>query len=139
MVLNRAEPCGIENPCPRCPRFCPDRIEVFPRARCLGWRGFSMSTKSKRPLEDRVREAAEGALVEQGYVSLIDVLTRVGYLHPTHVDGWRKGRVASLEEWIFVAPENILKVMALFHDWARSRNLSPSETAHLAPTVGPAR
>jgi hypothetical protein len=98
-----------------------------------------MSTKSKRPLEDRVREAAEGALAEQGYVSLVDVLTRVGYLHPTHVDGWRKGRVACLEEWIFVAPENVLKAMALSHEWARSRNLNPSETAYLAPTVGPPR
>jgi len=48
-------------------------------------------------------------LAEQGYVSLIDVLMGVGYLHPVHVDGWRKGRVACLEEWIFVPPDNIQK------------------------------
>jgi hypothetical protein len=134
-----------------------------------------MSTKAKRPLDVRVREAAEGLLAEQGYVSLIDVLMGVGYLHPVHVDGWRKGRVACLEEWIFVPPDNIQKASALFHEWARRRNLppvgggtvwncsgeftspyggikpplrhrwarrrnlNPSETADLAPTVGPQR
>jgi hypothetical protein len=84
-----------------------------------------MSSKSKQPLHVRVAEAAEGALAEQGYVSLIDVLLRVGYLHPVRVDGWRKGRVACLEEWIFVAPEHVQRATALFHEWARRRNLPP--------------
>jgi len=54
-----------------------------------------MSTKNKIPLEERVVKAAEGALAEQGYVSIIDILTRIGYLAPVHVDDWCKGRLGA--------------------------------------------
>ncbi|MGD0225073.1 MAG: DUF2293 domain-containing protein [Terriglobia bacterium] len=98
-----------------------------------------MRTKPQRPLRERVLEAAQGALSEQGYVSMIDVLTRVGYLAPVHVDVWRKRRVACLEELIFVHPDKIISAMSLFQEWARNRNLNPSETAYLARTTGPQR
>jgi hypothetical protein len=90
-------------------------------------------------LEERVIEAAEGVLAEQGYVSVIDVLTRIRYLVPVHVDDWRKGRAACLEELIFVNPDKVANAMTLFQEWARHRNLKPSETAYLARTVGPRR
>ena len=98
-----------------------------------------MSSKNQRPLEERVVGAAEGALAEQGYVSIIDVLTRIGYLAPVHVDDWRKGRFACLEELIFVNPDKIANTMTLFREWAVNRNLKPSETAYLARTTGPRR
>jgi hypothetical protein len=98
-----------------------------------------MDHKPRRPLEERVVEAADGALTGQGYVSVIDVLTRIGYLAPVHVDGWRKGRVACLEDWIFVHPNNVAKAMSLFQEWARNRKLNPSETAYLARTTGSRR
>jgi hypothetical protein len=90
-------------------------------------------------LEERVVEAAEGSLAEQGYVSIIDVLTRIGYLAPVHVDDWRKGRFACLEELIFVHPDKISKAIALFQEWAHNRNLKLSKTAYLARTTGPRR
>jgi hypothetical protein len=90
-------------------------------------------------LEERVIEAAEGALAEQGYVCPIDVLTRIGYLVPVHVDIWLKGRAACLEEWIFVNPDKVASAITLFQEWARNRNMNPSETAYLAPTSGPPR
>jgi hypothetical protein len=90
-------------------------------------------------LEERVVQAAEGAISEQGYVSVIDILTRVGYLAPVHVDAWRKGRFACLEELIFVKPNKIANAMSLFQEWARNRNLKPSEIAYLARTTGPQR
>jgi len=86
-----------------------------------------------------VVEAAEGALAEQGYVSIIDVLTRIGYLAPVHVDDWRKGRFACLEELIFVNPDKIANAMSRFQVWARNHNLKPSETAYLVRTTGPRR
>jgi hypothetical protein len=98
-----------------------------------------MSSKNQRPLEERVVGAAEGALAEQGYVSPIDVLTRIGYLVPVHVDDWRKGRAACLEELIFVNPDKVASAMTLFQKWAHNRNLKPSETAYLARTTGPPR
>ena len=100
---------------------------------------IAMSSKPQRPLEERVAEAAEGALAEQGYVSVIDVLTRIGYLAPVHVDDWRKGRFACLEELIFVHPNKITSALSLFQEWARNRNLKPVETAYLARTTGPQR
>jgi hypothetical protein len=102
-------------------------------------RGSKLSTKNKRPLEERLLKAAEGALAEQGYVSIIDILTRIGYLAPVHVDDWRKGRVACLEELIFVHPDKIARAVSLFQEWAHDRNLNPSETTHLARTIGPPR
>ena len=102
-----------------------------------GVSGLEMRTKPQRPLEDRVVEAAEGVLAEQGYVSLIEVLTLVGYLAPVHVEDWRRGRFACLEELIFVNPDKVSNAISLFQAWARHRNLKPMETAYLARTVGP--
>ena len=98
-----------------------------------------MRSKPQRPLEERVVDAAEGALAEQGYASTIDVLTRIGYLAPVHVDDWRKGRFACLEELIFVNPDKIAIAMSLFQAWAHNHNLKPSETAYLVRTTGPRR
>jgi hypothetical protein len=44
-----------------------------------------------------VERAAEAALADQRYVSAVDVLVRLGWLAPTHVDHWRQGRVDCLE------------------------------------------
>lgn len=49
------------------------------------------------PLEQRVTQAAEATLAEQGYVSAVDVLLHLGWLAPPHLDLWRQGRVACLE------------------------------------------
>jgi hypothetical protein len=56
-----------------------------------------MTHKPQRSLAERVVEAAEGALAEQGYVSAIDVFTRMGLLALAHVDDWRRGRLPYLE------------------------------------------
>ena len=98
-----------------------------------------MRDKPQRPLEERVVMAGEAALAEQGYASVIDVLVRIGYLAPVHVDDWRKGRFACLEELIFVSPGKISSAINFFHQWARNCNLVPSETPYLARTIGPPR
>jgi hypothetical protein len=90
-------------------------------------------------LEERVVEAAEAALSIQGYVSPIDVFTRMGLLALTHVEDWRNGRLPYLEAAIQGNPSKISSTKALFMEWARNRNLKPSETAYLARTVGARR
>lgn len=96
-----------------------------------------MNSKPQRPLEERVVEAANAALSDQGYVSPIDVFIRMGWLAFVHVERWRIGRLPNLETMIQVNPDKISKTMALFQEWARNRNLKPSETAYLARTTGP--
>ncbi len=84
-------------------------------------------------------EAANAALSDQGYVSAIDVLMRMGFLAPSHVERWRKGRLPYLEAMIQVNPDKISKTMALFQEWAHDGNLKPSGTAYLVRTTGPQR
>jgi hypothetical protein len=89
---------------------------------------------SGQKLEQRVTRAAEAALAQQRYVSAIDVLLRLGWLAPSHVDRWRQGRVETLES---VAQANLSKItdaMAVLRRWARDQGLKPSETDYVART-----
>jgi hypothetical protein len=47
-------------------------------------------------LAKRVVQAAEAALADHGYVSLIDLFTGMRLLTPGSVESWRKGRIEFL-------------------------------------------
>ena len=85
-------------------------------------------------LERRVVRAAEAALAERGYVSPIDVLVGIGWLHPRRIDEWRQGRVDCLEPVTMVNLHKLSDAMRLLRRFARGRGLVPSETAYLART-----
>jgi hypothetical protein len=85
-------------------------------------------------LERRVVRAAEATLAEHGYVSPIDVLVGLGWLHPWRVDEWRQGRLDCLERAATVDPEKLNGAMRLVRRYAHDRGLVPSETAYLART-----
>jgi hypothetical protein len=85
-------------------------------------------------LERRVVQAAEAALAERGYVSPIDVLVGLGWLHPRLVDEWRQGRVDCLERVTMVNLHKLSESMRLFRRFTRARGLVPSETDYLART-----
>jgi hypothetical protein len=85
-------------------------------------------------LEQRVTQAAENAFAQQRFVSAIDVLLGLGWLAPTHVDGWRQGRIESLEGVIQTNPNKVTGAMTAFQRWAQERGLSPSETDYVART-----
>jgi hypothetical protein len=80
-----------------------------------------------RRLEHRVARAAEDALAEHQFVSPIDVLCGLGWLHPSNVERWRRGRPARLEDVVFVEPSKIASAIGLLQEWARTRGLEPSE------------
>ena len=40
---------------------------------------------------ERVRAAAEAALVAEGSVGPLELLQHMRFLNPVHVEGWRKG------------------------------------------------
>ncbi|HEX9644212.1 MAG TPA: DUF2293 domain-containing protein [Acidimicrobiia bacterium] len=87
-----------------------------------------------RKLERRVVAAAEKALADHHYVSAVDVLVGVRWLHTSHVDVWRQGRVASLEHLAAVDAARVGVAMAILHRWALDRGLVPSETEYVART-----
>ena len=89
---------------------------------------------TSRSVEDRVTRAAEDTLTEQHYVTAIDVLLRLGWLAPPHVDLWRQGRLECLEEMVQAGPEKQLTAMHTLQTWATLHGLTPSETEYTART-----
>jgi hypothetical protein len=83
-------------------------------------------------LEQRVTQAAEATLAEQGYVSAVDVLRRLGWLAPSHLDRWRQGRVECLERTVQAGLGKQSTAMRTLRTWATRRGLTPSETAYVA-------
>jgi hypothetical protein len=91
-----------------------------------------MATDADKRLEQRVIAAAEEALAARGFVTAIDVLTRLGWLPPSSERAWRQGRVSYLERAVTANLNKISKAMRYLRGWAASRGLQPSETAYVA-------
>ncbi|MFC5822926.1 DUF2293 domain-containing protein [Nonomuraea insulae] len=89
---------------------------------------------SKPNLARRVAEAAEIALTTRKYVTFIDVVTSLRWLHSRHVDIWRQGRAATLSELAAVDEERLLTTAGLLRDWARAKGLKPVDTPYVAGT-----
>jgi hypothetical protein len=99
---------------------------------------FMQNQAAKPSLEQRAIQAAERALQDHHYVSMIDVLTGMRLLEPVHVEYWRKGRVESLLEMLQVGPEKFGLAVRTFHDWAAAKGLKPSEALYTrAGRAGP--
>lgn len=88
----------------------------------------------QRSLAGRVVAAAEEALERQRYVSPIDVCVGLGWLHGRHVDNWRQGRVASLEEFLPVHGERLTELTMVLRGWAEGKGLTPSEIDYVSAT-----
>ncbi|GIH98314.1 DUF2293 domain-containing protein [Planobispora takensis] len=83
-------------------------------------------------LDRRVAEAAEAALAQRKFVTAIDVLTGVRWLHTRHVDTWRQGRVGALEQLAAVDGAKMTDAVAILRRWAEERGLVPSETPYVS-------
>jgi hypothetical protein len=93
-----------------------------------------MHPDNEEALRARVVRAAESALVHHQYVSAIDVLIGMGLLAPSNLEAWRKGRVDFLERVIQGNLKKISRSMAMFRQWARAKELRPSETRYVQRT-----
>lgn len=62
------------------------------------------------------------------------MLIGLRWLHPSHVDQWRKGRIAYLEQILSIGPDRVDEARKLFEDWAARRGLVPSETPYVSST-----
>ncbi len=76
--------------------------------------------------------AAEAALAQRKYVSVVDIAVGLGWLRSAQVDQWRQGRVATLEELAAVDGARLRDTADLLGRWAREGGLTPSETAYIA-------
>ena len=85
-------------------------------------------------LQERVARAATNALADNGFVAPLDVLVRMRWLEPVHVDQWRQGRLPALERAVQVNLHKLSTAMAVFRRWAREQGLKPSETDYVART-----
>ena len=77
---------------------------------------------SKPNLARRVAEAAEIALAHRKYVTFIDVVTGLRWLHSRHVDIWRQGRAATLAELAAVDDDRLVdggRAAEGLGDWPR--------------------
>ncbi|MBB4920479.1 DUF2293 domain-containing protein [Streptosporangium saharense] len=83
-------------------------------------------------LQRRITEAAEAALAQRGFVTVIDVLTGLGWLRASHVDTWRQGRAGTLEELAAVEGARMTEAAALLRRWALERGLTEGESAYLS-------
>ena len=86
---------------------------------------------------DASRRAAEEALAEHKFVSPIDVLCGLGWLHPSNVERWRRGPPARLEDVVFIEPSRIATAIGLLQTWASERGLEPSERPYPAGSRTP--
>jgi hypothetical protein len=89
---------------------------------------------SKTGLERRVVAAAEEALARQRFVSVIDVCIGLGWLHARHVESWRNGRVAKLEQFLPVRDDRLAQLAVCLQHWAEANGLKPAETDYVAAT-----
>lgn len=94
-----------------------------------------MSRQNRKSLSERVATAAEAALAADRQVSPIDVLCHIGWLPPSAVAAWRKGREGCLEEAMQVAPDRVAEALRLLREWAAKRRLVPSETEYISRTT----
>ncbi|MFF5208385.1 DUF2293 domain-containing protein [Streptosporangium sp. NPDC000396] len=83
-------------------------------------------------LERRIVEAAEAALAQRRFVTAIDVLTGVRWLHARHVDTWRQGRASTLEELSAVDGVKMAEAVALLRRWALAKGLTPGQVAYVS-------
>jgi hypothetical protein len=93
-----------------------------------------MARRHRRPLDERVREAAEAALGASQYVSPVDVFLGIGWLDGTTLKRWQLGQVECLEAALQVPAGRVAEAMELLRSWAKGRQLLPSETQYVART-----
>ena len=81
--------------------------------------------------KERVIRAAEWALSDHDYVSLIDLFTGINMLADVHVASWRKGGLETLGNEIQCGKEKFARSIELLYEWAKAQGLSLSEAKYV--------
>ncbi len=89
-----------------------------------------MSRRQELSLERRVTAVAEEALTAHKFVSPVEVLMGLGWLPPSVLEHWRKGRVDCLEGLGSVRADNLVEALATLSAWAEAKGMTPSEVTY---------
>lgn len=86
---------------------------------------------NQQDLSKKVIGIANKALHEKQYVSSIDILLGLGYLSPSILEDWRRGRFPYLEQRLQANLNKLSFAMQCFRQWAKQKGLSSRETAYV--------
>lgn len=92
-----------------------------------------MTQRQSEDLRERVVRAAEACLQREGAVGPLELLQEIGFLHPVHVQGWRKGNphYIPLEPHIQCGVAKLNATYRHFAEWVRERNQVPIEAPYV--------
>ena len=93
---------------------------------------YNRGVGSKTQLHRRVIDVAEAVLAERKHVAPVDIVLGLRWLHQSHVEAWRRGRLDYLERVLQVDAVKRTQAMEIFRTWAEESGLEPSETAYVA-------
>jgi hypothetical protein len=86
--------------------------------------------KKKKNISQRVASVAGEIVSQQGYVSVIDLFLKIGWLAPDKLLDWKRGRVPYLERVITANLGKISRAMKDFRSWAIHSKLKASVTIY---------
>ena len=86
---------------------------------------------NRQDLSKKVIELAAKTLNQKQYVSSIDILLGLGYLTPSILEDWRRGRLPYLEQRLQVNLNKLSFMMKCFRQWALKNGLLARETAYM--------
>jgi hypothetical protein len=88
----------------------------------------------QQPLQPRVVAAAEKILAKQKFVTPLDICMGIGWLPSAHVDNWKQGRVAALEQVLPAHGDRLASLIEYLERWAAGKGLKPGEAEYLSQT-----
>ena len=86
---------------------------------------------NRQQLEAKVISICNQCIAQKQYVSAIDLLLGLGYLSPTILEDWRRGRIPYLEQRLQANLGKLSFAMQAFRQWALKNGLLPRETAYV--------
>jgi hypothetical protein len=107
------------------------RVHGEKRLSRVGWITLNR-VNQRRPLEPRIAAAAEKALARQKFVTPIDVCLDIGWLQPSNVDDWRRGRVDDLGYFLPTHDDRSVAFLVHLQKWAIARGLKPFEADYVS-------
>ena len=76
--------------------------------------------------------AAEKALARQKFVTPIDVCLNIGWLQPSNVDDWRRGRVDDLDYFLPTHDDRSVAFLVHLQEWGIAKGLKPFEADYVS-------
>lgn len=76
--------------------------------------------------------AAEKALARQKFVTPLDVCLNIGWLQPSNVEDWRRGRVDDLDYFLPTHDDRSVAFLVHLQKWAIAKGLKPFEADYVS-------